>query len=657
MKTEGLPTLHKKNTMHTPLRVLIVEDSQKNTLLLIDHLQNGGYWVTIERVATPEAFLSAIVHPWDIVIAKYRIAYFSALEALELLQNKGVVIPCIVVSDISGDESIVSAIKAGAYDYIRFHDLKRLVPSVKQALQDTQTQPQKTEQNHALQHSEHAPEEYCARAFHHNPFPICITRLSDGCILEVNQSFLDMTERTHEEVIGHTTVDMGFWQNEHERTQRLQDLQTHRTLHGAHLTFRRSTGEERHILSWMELIEMDNEPCILAMFYDNTERQQAEQHIYRQFRRLAALRRIQMAISASLDLHQMLDQLLDFVTNLLGVDAALVLLLNAQNQTLEYSAGRGFHSSSIRWACLRMGKGYAGRAALAQRPVSIPDIRQSTLQDVRSRLLLKEGFVSYYGVPLVARGQVKGVLELFLQSAYTFDEEWLDFLEALSGQTAIAIDNAELVRNIQNSRDELAQAYEATIEGWVRALDLRDNETEGHSQRVTEMTVKLAQAMGFGDDELVHIRRGALLHDIGKMGIPDTILRKPGPLDEEEWAIMRKHPEYAYAMLRPIAFLRPALDIPYCHHEKWDGSGYPRELRGTDIPLTARIFSVVDVWDALRYDRPYRKGWPEEKVIAHICNHAGSHFDPHVVEVFVELMKLHYSKEDESVLEYGTQKP
>ncbi|HEX8683293.1 MAG TPA: HD-GYP domain-containing protein, partial [Ardenticatenaceae bacterium] len=185
---------------------------------------------------------------------------------------------------------------------------------------------------------------------------------------------------------------------------------------------------------------------------------------------------------------------------------------------------------------------------------------------------------------------------------------------------------------------ELALAYDATIEGWSRALDLRDKETEGHSLRVTEMTVELARTMGMSEEEIVQVRRGALLHDIGKMGIPDRILLKPGALDDEEWEIMRRHPTYGYEMLAPIAFLRPALDIPHAHHEKWDGTGYPRGLQGEQIPLAARIFAVVDVWDALRSDRPYRPAWEKERVLEHIRQGAGKHFDPRMVSSFLEMM-------------------
>ena len=186
--------------------------------------------------------------------------------------------------------------------------------------------------------------------------------------------------------------------------------------------------------------------------------------------------------------------------------------------------------------------------------------------------------------------------------------------------------------------DELLQAYDATIESWARALELRDVEPEGHSQRVTEMAVQLARAVGLEERDLVHVRRGALLHDIGKMGVPDRILFKLGPLTEDEWDVMRQHPLYAYELLAPIAYLRPALDIPYCHHEKWDGTGYPQGLEREQIPLAARLFAVVDVWDALYADRCYRAAWPEDDVNDYLHEQAGKHFDPQMVEAFFDLL-------------------
>lgn len=203
---------------------------------------------------------------------------------------------------------------------------------------------------------------------------------------------------------------------------------------------------------------------------------------------------------------------------------------------------------------------------------------------------------------------------------------------------------------LQRAHYDLAAAYEATIEGWSRVLDLRDKETEGHTQRVTEMAVRLAQELGMPPDQIIHLRRGTLLHDIGKMAIPDHILQKPGPLTEEEWKEMRRHPEYALQMLYPIEYLRPALDIPYCHHEHWDGTGYPRAIKGEEIPLAARIFTIVDVWDALLSNRPYRKGGTEESVLLYLAQYAGTYFDPNLIQAFLALHQKGTFKETQSSL-------
>jgi len=185
---------------------------------------------------------------------------------------------------------------------------------------------------------------------------------------------------------------------------------------------------------------------------------------------------------------------------------------------------------------------------------------------------------------------------------------------------------------------ELELAYDETLQGWAKTLELRHMETRGHSDRVTELTVQLARAVGVNEEQLIHVRRGALLHDIGKMAIPDYILLKPGPLTAEEWVTMRQHPDYAYEYLKEIPFLIPALDIPRYHHERWNGMGYPFGLRGEEIPIAARIFSVIDVWDALGHERVYHPAWPKVEVIKYLREHAGEQFDPRIVDVFIEMV-------------------
>ena len=368
---------------------------------------------------------------------------------------------------------------------------------------------------------------------------------------------------------------------------------------------------------------------------DITARREIEERNRCQLNRLAALREIDMAITASHDLNLTLKVIINEVISQLKIDAADILLYRPSLQILEYAAGSGFLTQALQYTRLRIGESHAGRAARERCMVSIPDLRK-TDGFKRSKYMADEKFITYYGVPLIAKGNVIGVLEVFHRCSLDPDQEWLGFLEALAGQAAIAIENGELIAELHSANMDLIMAYDATIEGWSSALDLRDKETEGHSQRVTELTVRIANAMGMSKTELGHIRRGALLHDIGKMGIPDSILLKTGPLNEDEWEIMRKHPVYAYELLSPIEYLRPALDIPYCHHEKKDGTGYPRGLKGDQIPLSARIFAVVDIFDALSSERPYRPAWPREKVLEHIQSLVGSHLDSEVVDIFLE---------------------
>lgn len=387
---------------------------------------------------------------------------------------------------------------------------------------------------------------------------------------------------------------------------------------------------------WFELSIQPVPEGLFILSLDITGRKLAELQTQKQLARMNALRKIDLAVLSSADLNLTLAVSVDQIMEQLGVDAVDVMLLDTAAGLLSYATGRGFRHRAMERSRVRLGEGYASRVAQEQKVIYIPNLEEDK-GFTRLALLDGENFVNYIGAPLVVKGRVVGVLEVFCRAPMDIDQEWLDFMEILAGQVAIAVDNATLFKDLQRSNSELMLAYEATLEGWSAALDLRDHETEGHTQRVTRMALDLAQAMDIREPDLVNIRRGALLHDIGKMGVPDGILLKPDKLTEEEWEHMRMHAVYAHQLLSNIAYLQDALDIPYCHHEKWNGTGYPRGLKGEEIPLAARIFAIADVYDALTSDRPYRKGWSHKKALDYIQGQAGGSFDPNVVDVFLSM--------------------
>ncbi len=399
-------------------------------------------------------------------------------------------------------------------------------------------------------------------------------------------------------------------------------------------------GRER-LIAWHHAPVRDGAGEIIGVLSsgeDVTERKRVEEQATCRLDHLAALHAVDLMITSTQDLRVILRQFVALVTSQFRVDAADLLLVNRSAPVLEYAAERGFKSSGIRRSKLRIGEGLAGMAALERRMISVADLRDASGGFLRPKLIEGEGFIAYYAVPLIVKGEVKGVLELLHRAPLVLDPEQQEFLEALASQAAIAIDNATLFDDIQRSHVDLMLAYDATLEGWARALDLRDRVTERHTERVTEITVNIARAMGVREEDIIHIRRGALLHDIGKIGIPDSILLKEGPLTEEERAVMRRHPVLAFEMLRHIAYLKPALDIPYCHHERWDGTGYPRGLAGEQIPLAARIFALADIWDAVfSADRPYRRALSRSEACEHIRSLAGNQLDPKVVDTFLKL--------------------
>lgn len=351
---------------------------------------------------------------------------------------------------------------------------------------------------------------------------------------------------------------------------------------------------------------------------------------------LGALMKIGRAINSSLGKRRVLEEVMDRLIELMHAERGF-LMLKRPDGALEFEIARGIDRINLEEEAFKVSSTIVERVAATGETILTTNAQedprfgsQMSVAAFRLRSILcaplkiKDTLI---GVIYVDNRARSGIFQIQDQSLIT----------AFADQAAMAIDNAQLFDDLQSKNRELEEAYQATLEGWVSALDMRDKETEGHTQRVTVLTQRLARFMGVDDEVMVHITRGALLHDIGKMAIPDSILLKPGALTVEERELIKQHPQLAYDMLRRIEFLLPAVDIPHYHHEKWDGSGYPDGLRGEEIPLAARIFPVVDVWDALTSDRPYRKGLPHDEVKARIKADAGSHFDPQVVEAFLAM--------------------
>ena len=374
----------------------------------------------------------------------------------------------------------------------------------------------------------------------------------------------------------------------------------------------------------------------LGMNIDLTGQKEAQQQVLDELAKIGVLREIDQRIIRHLDRNSSLQFIAEAIKDKLSADAVSIHLMNDDLAVLEPVISLGYdfgqvgcpnqtEKNSLCWNIYRSNKMITDKDAIYRRLVT------------KCPCIVQGKFLSYIGMPIISEKGTRGVVEVYYRQLTDTKQERIDYLHTLVGQAAIVLDNAILFADLEKTNHELVTAYEATIAGWSHALELRDKETKGHSDRVVKLATDLAKVVGIPAEDMENFKRGVFLHDIGKMGIPDNILLKPGPLTEEEWQIMRQHPQYAYDLLEKVDYLRPALDIPYAHHERWNGSGYPRGLAGEDIPLPARIFAVVDVWDALISDRPYRPGWKAEEVMQYIRENSGVLFDPAVVEKFIEM--------------------
>ncbi len=371
---------------------------------------------------------------------------------------------------------------------------------------------------------------------------------------------------------------------------------------------------------------------------DITRQKLSEQKIEQSLRQLTLLREIDQTILSGQELRVVMESICRQTARLLGADGVEILHYDPTTLRLEILARHGLQAYST-FGSFPVLEDIAADAILKTEIIHRRDFPAYLKNFPACQELARENYQSYAALPLIAKGSARGVLEIFHHANPAPDSEWWELAQTVASQAALAMDNFTLFHSLQHTNAELSLTYDLTLEGWSKALELRDYETEGHTQRVTNLTVRLAEFMNVPRVQIVHLRRGALLHDIGKIGIPDAILNKKGPLTEAEWEVVRKHPGFAYDLLFPIPFLRPALEIPHYHHERWDGSGYPGGLKGTDIPLGARIFAVVDVWDALTNSRPYHEASGPAQTFAYLRQNCEILFDPEVVRAFFLLMK------------------
>jgi len=415
-----------------------------------------------------------------------------------------------------------------------------------------------------------------------------------------------------------------------------------------HITYRihHKSGEWRWVDEWGTGVADDagNVQYLEGVMIDITDRKRVEDDLLRHAHELEALAAASAALRTAQNVTDMVPVLAKQALRAVGGDYSSIFLLDPASGdyvSRGWFSARGESINQLEDETVlhhRLGEGITGRVALTGEIYVTADMQKDpvivVLELEKKRLQNLHGGIS---LPLRAQENIIGVMHIWMLEKHIFSETEMRILIAFSETAGNAIHRAMLYeQTVQQARD-LIRAYDNTLAGWARALELRDELTEGHTRRVTELTLRLARSLGVSEQDLVQIRRGALLHDIGKMGIPDAILHKPGPLTSNEQSIMRMHTQYAYDMLLLIPFLRPALDIPYCHHEKWDGSGYPRGIKGEEIPLAARIFSVVDVWDALTSNRPYRNAWSITRVREYILEESGKYFDPQIAEKFLEL--------------------
>jgi PAS domain S-box-containing protein len=578
--------------MSIPLRVLILEDHETDAELMVYELHQAGYEPDWCRVDSEQDYLACLSPALDVILADYTLPQFNAMRALNLLKDRGMDIPFIIVTGTVGEEVVAECMRQGATDYLLKDRLGRLGSAVERALQEKLLNDEKQRAVNALRENE---EKYRS-LFESSPESITLVGL-DGTILDCNEATAVIAGLPRSELVGKPFLDIGILQESDipSIVERFTQIVGGKIFEPFQVKIIRGGNEVLWLEIYLALLKRDDEVyAIQVISRDITASKHAEE-----------------ALRSTNELLQALINAVPLAIDVVDTEGCVKLWSPAAEELFGWKADE-----------------------VIGRPLpSVPEELQAEVSEqLRSELL----GATHYGLETRRLRKDGSLVDVQLWTSPLHD-----FEGKIIGSVGILTDITErkrAERQIQTLNAELLIAYDETLEGWARALDLRDKNTEDHSVRVIDLTMDLARALGISERDMIHVRRGALLHDIGKMGVPDAILLKPGPLTEEEWRVMRMHPVFAYDLLSNIPFLRPALEIPYYHHEKWDGSGYPRGLSEEQIPMAARIFSIVDVWDALSSDRPYRARWTKSRILEYIREEAGTRFDPEIVKLFLKMV-------------------
>ena len=625
-----------------PIKVLYGEHNAVDIELTLRHIKAHSPHIQMDVVKDAKSMIEILdattdETKYDVLLIDFHLPGEEISTLLQrILDDPLYMYPVVLITGHGNEETAVNVLKLGVLDYLVKTDgyLYRL-PSVLENAKNLYSLYQEKE---ALEKSEAR-----FRLLAENAQDVIIRlKFSPQLYFDyISPALLAMTGYSPEEI--YTDPRLLFLASEEKISSIDYFVQLISASETSQLVFPFITKDGRKIILEMRgritLDETGSSPLQFdAIVRDMTERIETENKLQNRMQRLNSLHTIDTAINSSFDLSFTYVILLEQVVALAKNSAAAIVLFDPNPSIRSVAAVTGFITPEVNLYPQLLADPLPVKVAVERKVVNIQKDEIRSTDHPLYVLFKNEDIKGYGAYPLIVKGVVKGVIELFRREEGELDMETSNFMETVSQAAAIAMESSQNFERLQRTNQELIQAYDDTLVGWINFLDLRDKETEGHTLRAQDITLQICSSYGFTSDELAHVRRGVLLHDIGKVGIPDAILNKPGALTDEEREVIKEHPVYAHQMLYPIGYLRPALDIPYCHHEKWDGTGYPRGLKGEDIPLSARIFAIVDVFDALTSDRPYRKAWTVEETVKHIREGAGTHFDAAIVEKCLELL-------------------